>query len=137
MIGSSAELQKLVYATLTGNASIMALANGVYDRVPTDPFGAKTAYVSFGPEDSREDDAECITGLSTTLQIDVWSRAPGYVECKKLTDLVRKALHRKPLVLNENALVDVWIEMVRVFRDPDGVTSHGVIQVTFTIEEPD
>ena len=136
MIGSSAEIQKLVFETLTGNASIMATANGVYDRVPADPFGTKTSYVSFGPEDSHEDDSECITGVSTTIQIDVWSRKPGSVECKMLTNLVRKALHRKPLSLSENALVDVWVKMVRIMRDPDGVTSHGVVQVTFTVEEP-
>lgn len=135
-MSSSAELQRRVFDTLTANTAIMALANGVYDRVPSDPFGAKTAYVSFGAEDAREDDAEGIAGLEVTLQIDVWSRAPGFVECKRLTDLVRKALHRKPLTLTDNALVDAWVTLSRVFRDPDGVTSHGVVQATFMIEEP-
>lgn len=135
-MSSSAELQKLVYDTLTGNAPIMEIANAVYDRVPTNPFGSKTAYISFGPEDSSEDDAECITGLEVTLQIDCWSRAVGSVECKRLTDLVRKALHRKTLVLTDYALVDVWVVLSRVFRDPDGTTTHGVIQATFMIEEP-
>ena len=135
-MSSSAELQKLVFDTLTANTSVMALANGVYDRVPSDPFGTKTAYISFGPEDAQEDDAEGITGIEVTIQIDVWSRAPGFVECKRLTDLVRKALHRKSLTLTENALVDVWVFLARVVRDPDGETSHGVVQATFMIEEP-
>ena len=136
MSSSSAELQKLVRDTLVAKAEIMALANGVYDNIPTAPFGSKTAYISFGPEDTVEDDAECIVGLEMTMQIDVWSRAVGAVECKRLTDLVRKALHRKPLVLTDNALVDALVDITRVFRDPDGTTSHGVVTATFRVEEP-
>jgi len=135
-MSSAAEFQRLIFETLKGNAQIMALANGVYDQIPTAPFGTKTAYISFGPVDSNEDDVDCIRSIETTMQIDVWSRAPGFVECKRLTDLVKKALHRKPLELSENALVDVWVPIVRVFRDPDGTTSHGLVQVTAMIEEP-
>lgn len=132
---SGEDLQRLVFATLTGNGAIMAIANGVYDSVPTDPFGEKTAYISFGPTDSIEDDADCITGVETTMQIDIWSRAVGALECKTLTDFVRRALHRKSLQLTEHALVDTWVTLTRVFRDPDGLTTHGVAQVTCMIEE--
>lgn len=115
----------------------MALANAVYDHVPNEPFGSKTAYISFGPTDSVEDDAECITGLETTIQMDVWSKAVGAVECKRLTDLVRKALHRKTLVLTDNAIVDVWVTLTRTFPDASPGIMHGVIQATFSVEEPD
>jgi len=134
-MSSAADFQRLIYETLKGNAAISAISNNVYDEVPKNPFGTKTAYISFGPVDTNEDDADCIMSVETTLQIDVWSRAPGFVECKRIADLVKKALHRKPLALTENALVDVWVPLVRVFRDPDGVTSHGVVQVTALIEE--
>lgn len=135
-MSSSAEFQKLVFDTLTADAAIMAIAAGVYDQVPADPFGSRTAYVSFGPMDTVDDDADCITGVELTLQVDVWSRAVGSVEAKRLTDLVRKALHRRSLELSANALVDTWVELTRVFRDPDGVTTHGVVQVTAMLEEP-
>jgi len=134
-MSSAADFQRLIYETLKGNAAISAVSNGVFDEVPKNPFGAKTAYISFGPVDTNEDDAGCIMSVETTLQIDVWSRAPGFVECKRIADLVKKSLHRKPLALTENALVDGWVPLVRVFRDPDGVTSHGVVQVTALIEE--
>lgn len=131
---SSEELQRLLYATLTADAEIMAIAYRVYDRVSGD-YGSKTAYLSFGPIDSVEDDAECITGVEVTCQIDVWSRADGALECKKLTDLVRKALHRKSLTLTDNALVDIWVTLTRVFPDPSG-DHHGVVTVTCMVEEP-
>jgi hypothetical protein len=132
---SGEELQRLLYSTLSGDTAIMALAAGVYDKIPADPFGARSAYISFGPVDSVEDDADCIAGLSVTVQLDVWSRAVGFTECKTLTDMVRKKLHRASLTLTDNALVDVWVTLTRVFRDPDGLTSHGVVQVTCMVEE--
>lgn len=135
MVGE--ELQRLYYTTLTSTPAIMALANGVYDKIPTAPFGTKTAYISFGPTDSSEDDADCISGQTITTQIDVWSRSVGSLEAKTLTDLVRKALHRKSLALSDNALVDTSVETTRVFRDPDGITTHGVITVSALVEEPE
>lgn len=132
----SAELQKAVRDALKADSALMALVNDVYDRVPADPFAAKTAYVSFGAEDSRDDDAEEISAREITLQIDVWSRAPGFVECKRITDLVRKHLHHGTLTLTDNAVCDTIVELTRVFRDADGLTSHGVVQVTALAEEP-
>ena len=134
-MSSAAELQKLMVDTLSASDAIMAIAAGIYDRPPAAPFGARTAYVSIGPTDTVEDDADCITGLEVTLQIDCWSRAVGQVECKQLVDLVRQALHRQSLSLTDNALVDIWVTLTRVFRDPDGLTTHGVVQVTAMIEE--
>lgn len=135
-MNSGEELQRLLVATLKGDAPIMAIANNVYDQIPTSPFGSKAAYISLGPVDSVEDDADCITGVSVTAQLDIWSRAVGSLECKNLTDLVRKKLHRASLALSDNALVDIRVTLTRVFRDPDGITTHGVIQVTAMVEEP-
>ncbi|NRP70609.1 hypothetical protein ILFOPFJJ_01490 [Ensifer psoraleae] len=143
-MSSAAELQKLYYDTLKADSAIMALAYGVYDRVPEKPFGPvdaagnteKTAYIVLGETDDVEDDAECITGLEKNTTIHVWSRAVGKVECKRLVDLVRKALHRRPLALTENALVDIWVDTTRVFSDPDGLSTHGVVQVRAVVEEP-
>lgn len=135
-IGSSAELQKIVFDTLKANSDVMALANGIYDSVPSNPFGTKNSYISFGPSDTHDDGTDCAISLQTTLQIDVWSRAVGSVECKKLVDLVRRAFTNKSLTLTENAFVDATVELTRVMVDPDGATHHGVIQVSFLIEEP-
>lgn len=131
---SGEELQRLVYSTLVGTPAIMAAANGVYDDVPSKPYGQKHAYISFGPYDAVQDDAECVAGIEATLQVDIWSKAPGVLECKSLTDLVRHALHHKSLALGEHALVDTRVELWRVIPDPGG-EHHGVVQVTCLIEE--
>lgn len=134
-MSSANELQQLIRDTLTADAAIMAIANDVYDRVPPEPFGDKTAYVSFGASDGTEDDADEIDGIEVTRQIDIWSRAVGSVECQSLTDLVRRALHRSGLALSQNALCDMWVTLWRVSADPDGLTTHGVVQITAMIEE--
>jgi len=131
------DLQKLIYDTLRLNADVIALSGGVYDRVPTDPFKGKTAYISFGPSDTVEDGADCVTSGIHTFQIDIWSKAVGQVEAKRLVHLVTKALHLQELSLIDNALAEIRVEFSRVFTDADGLTTHGVVNATASIEEPD
>lgn len=135
-MNSAEELQRMLHSTLSADADVMAIAFRVYDNIPTDnEYGNKDSYISFGPYDTVEDDAECISGVAVTQQIDIWSKSTGALECKKLTDLVRKALHRQSLSLTDNALVDIWVTLTRVFPDPSG-EHHGVVQVTCAVEEP-
>ena len=136
-MSSSAELQKLLFDTLKADVAVMAIAGGVYDRVPASPYGTKTAYISFGPSDVVDDSADCILSGEHTFQLDVWSKAVGQVEAKRLVDLIYRGLHERELVLTENALAEIRVVFRRVFLDPDGLTSHGVVTVAASIEEPD
>lgn len=135
--GPQVELQKLIYDTLRASQPITAIVGGVYDRVPPDPFKDLTAYISFGPTDVVDDGADCITSGLHSFQLDVWSRAVGQLEAKQLVDLIHKALHEQELVLTDNALAEIRVDFRRVFTDPDGLTTHGVVSVTASIEEPD
>lgn len=134
--GPQVELQKLLYDTLRLNAPIMALAGGIYDRVPTDPWKGKTAYVSFGPSDVSDDSADCIASGQHSFQIDAWSKAVGQVEAKRLVDLIFRALHEQELALTDNALAEIRVDFRRVFPDRDPLITHGVLSVTASIEEP-
>lgn len=136
-MSASAELQKMIRDTLLADAAIMAPAGGVYDRVPSDPWKGKTAYISFGPSDVVDDDAECIRGGIYSVQIDVWSRDVGQLEAKRIVDLVHRALHDRELALTANALASMRVGLRRVFLDADGLTTHGAVSVTASIEEAD
>lgn len=133
---ASLSLQTLLYETLRDDIATKALVAGrVYDRVPPTPT---FPYISFGPTDYQPDDADCIAGGTHTIQIDVWSRAVGFPECKNICDAVKKALHRRPLNFGEaspDAVVEINVESVRSLRDSDGTTSHGIITVAVMIEE--
>lgn len=135
MASPSTELQTLLYATLKADIGVMALVDGVYDSVPTSAFGAKSAYISFGPHDVIDDGSDCIESGEHTFQLDCWSRAVGQTACKNIVDAVKVALHERDLVLTNNALVEIRVTMRRVFKDPDGLTSHGVVMVSAIVEE--
>ena len=134
-MSAQAEFQKLVLDTLLNDAPVMALVDGVYDKVPANPFGPKNAYIRFGLSTVLDDDAECIVGGDHTLQLDCFSRAVGSVSCKRIVDAVKKALHEKELELTDNALVEIRVPYRQVFPDPDELTMHGVVRVEGLIEE--
>ncbi|TBC01425.1 DUF3168 domain-containing protein [Rhizobium ruizarguesonis] len=136
-MGAQAELQKLLYDTLRASTAIMALAGGVYDRVPADPYKDKTAYISFGPADVVDDGADCSVSGTHSFQLDVWSKAVGQVEAKNIVDLIYRTLHEAELALSVNALAEIRVDFRRVFTDSDGLTTHGVASVTASIEEPE
>lgn len=135
-----AELRKLIRDTLLADASVTALVNGVWDRAPDEAerFAApKLAYIRFGPSDGVDAGAECIDGEEITIQLDCWSRSVGAIGCSRIVDAVRKALHDKDLQLSANALVEMQVTLWRIMDDPDGLTTHGVVQVTALVEEPE
>lgn len=134
-MSASAELQKLVLDTLHATPAVTALiGTRIYDTVPK---GAVQPYVSFGPVDIVEDGADCIASGEHTLQLDVWSRAVGKVEAKRIVDAIKKALHNRQLTMQNNALVEMSVDFRSVIGDPDGLTSHGIVRVTALIEEHD
>lgn len=137
----STALQKLLYDALRGDAGLSAMIGGrVYDHIPADGQGNVTAaypHVAFGAYDFVPDDADCIVSGDHTLQIDIWSRAVGKVEAKQITDAVRRRLHGYEADMGAYGLVDMRVVLAQVVGDPDGLTSHGIVQVTASIEEPE
>lgn len=125
------ELRKAVTADLKALSPTIA----VYDRVQLPTAKPSFPYASWGPSQSISDDADCIDGAELSLQIDVWSREPGYLEVEALSDRIKRRLHRKDYGLPVNALASLAVETIRYMRDADGVTSHAVITLAASIEE--
>lgn len=133
----SEELQRYLYAKLRTVSEVINLAGGrVYDHVPNadGKVTAKFPYVSFGPSNMVDDYADCVEGETHTIQLDVWSRSVGQGECKNIVDGIRKALKRSPPELADNAVVGVNIPICQIVRDPDGLSTHGIIQVEIMVE---
>lgn len=128
------ELQGEIVKKLKADPAVTALVGArIYDAVPSN---AAFPYVSYGPSDLVTDDAECIKAFSGFHQLDAWSRGTGYPEVKKIAEAVRRALHDASLALPSNALVFLEHRSTRYVRDPDGLTSHAVIQLETVIEYP-
>jgi len=134
MTSPTYELQGQIVTLLKASPEITALIGGrVYDRVPENPT---FPYVSFGPSDEISDDADCIDGFEVTMQLDVWSRAVGFPECRRIVDAVRRALLEEGITMADNALVTFYHRISRVFRDQDGLTSHGAMTFEAFVEQP-
>lgn len=134
MADPSLELQGAIVARLKNVSAVQALiGTRIYDPVP---IGATFPYVSLGPDDLISDDADCITGFEITVQIDVWSRQPGFKEAKQISDAVREALHDYDFNLSVNASVLFEHRITRNLRDPDGLTNHAVMTFTGFVEKP-
>lgn len=133
-MSASNELQALIYDRLVANAGVHAVCGDrIYDNVPQD---VDFPYVTFGPSDVVEDDAECITGRIETVQLDCWSRQQGRMkEVKSLADAVKDALHEYAGEMTINALVEMRVTGLRFFKDKDNITAHGVVTVECTVEE--
>lgn len=134
MASPSLELQGAIVARLKAWAGLSGTVNErVYDAVPA---GAAFPYITVGEGDETSDDADCIDGFEISLDIDIWSRANGYPEAKRISDEVRKAIKSADLALPTNALVDFRHRQTRFLRDPDGLTSHAVMTFEGFAEQP-
>jgi hypothetical protein len=142
MASPALELQGAIVARLKTDPSVIALLNGrVYDDVPSDETrkektGASFPYVSMGPRDELSDDADCVTGFEIALQIDVWSRAVGFPEAQSIADAVRKSLVEYEFPEMENPIVLFRHDQTRLFRDPDGLTTHAAMAFEAFAEQP-
>lgn len=92
-------------------------------------------FVSIGASDATWVEHGCYRMQTETVQIDVWSEATdGKRECKIVTDAVANALHLAEIEPATGALALLQVVLVRVMEDPDGRTTHGVVQVTAEVE---
>jgi hypothetical protein len=128
-------LQQALFERLTTYAPLVAL---VGTRVADQPqMDLAPPYITFGASDFIQTDVDCIDGQSETIILDVWSVAQdGKRECKAICAAIVDALRRYEVDLPSGALADLRIDLVRVLDDPDGRTTHGVVQVTADLEEP-
>lgn len=139
MASPSLELQGAVVTRLKGDATLAALIGPrVYDHVPRGSGGAVTAdfpFVGIADSDDLQADATCVTGYEITMNLDVWSRKPGFVEAKQIAHAVVKSLHDWDAPLPTNTVITLQHRQTRMFRDPDGLTSHGVVELVALVTE--
>lgn len=127
-------MQGLIVSTLKASTDVSDFVHArVYDTVPKD---AELPYISIGPFDAIEVDADCIRALQIFIQIDVWSQSVGLPECREIMHAVRGALHDGDFTLTDNALVMIEHESSRSARDADGITNHGVCEFVAVVEQP-
>lgn len=110
-----------------GASSELALLIGdrIYDRVPSEPV---FPYIKIGLTQGIDQSVACLTDWEVFAQIDVWSRAVGFPEAKRIAAACDDALAERYPALNGFRVG--WFEPIgqRFITDPDGITSHGVVE---------
>ena len=124
-------IQQALYATLTGDAPLMALVGGVYDHVPQ---GADFAYLIIGDDITNDFDDDLNTGLDAELTIHAWGRAHrGRKEVKVIQARVYTLLHRNLFAVAGANTIESFVEFQDSFLDADGITHHGVQKVRLVV----
>lgn len=122
------EVQAAIVARLVADAGVHALvADRIYDRVSE---GVTFPYIQIGDAVVLAFDAQGLRGQEINVSLHAWSRKPGRVECRQIMAAIYIALHWHNLSLSSGALVLCRESGRRDMDDPDGVTSHGVIDFT-------
>lgn len=123
MSDPSLALQKALVAALKADGALSGDV-AVYDSVPAD---ASFPYVSFGPSQILPDQEDCIDGAEVIQQVDVWSRKPGYPECRQIAAAVVAAVDDKDLALDAHRMILIEHQGTNYLREQDGLTSHAAV----------
>lgn len=128
MADRTLEIQAALVARLKAVAGVTDLiGTRVYDRAPQD---VTFPYIAIGDVFDAPFDAVDLRGQETVVRLDVWSRAPGRVECRRILAAANAALHWHDLAISAGTLVLCRISGRRDMLDPDGETSHGVLDLS-------
>lgn len=126
------ELQKAIFTRLNAFAALTALIDAIYDHVPQDPT---FPYLQIGDDTSVPFDTHDSQGSDNTITIHSWSRYRGKSEIKQIQRETYNALHRFSLVVTGVTTVDCEWEFADSFKDPDGITRHGVQRFRVMLDE--
>lgn len=134
------ELIKACIEVLKNDTAIAAMVqNKVFDRVPEKQDGTpnvSSPYISLGNTNFLTEDFDCVDAATISLQFHCWSWGDGEAyssaQVRKLSFLVRKALHKAEIELDENGFVVIAHQVTSFNRASDGVTHQAT--VVFEVE---
>ena len=118
-------------------------APGVTDLVPASAIldrnqrPAPDPSIILGESQVIQEDADLSRSRSRVIHtIHVWKREPSLQGAKGISGAVAAAFATRRLTLGEGLhAVDCKVSMMRVMRDPDGETSHGVVTLEVLVQE--
>lgn len=129
------ELIKECIVLLKADTAIAALVGDrIYDRVPEKQDGSPNVdspYISLGSTNFLTEDYDCVDAATIGLQFNCWSWGDGEqyssAQVRKLAFLVRKVLHKREIVLEENGFVSIEHQITAYNRASDGVTHQASV----------
>lgn len=126
------EVQTAVYDALTGDATLTALVNGVFDHVPE---GTDYPYVELGEATATAENSHDRTGKDQVLTLHVWSDHHGYSEALNIAARIAVLLEHQALTLTNDHHVYTQFEFAQTLRDPDPAVRHVPVRFRIVTEE--
>jgi hypothetical protein len=126
------DLQTGLYTLLSGVAALTAyVGTRIHDHVPND---VAFPYIEFGEFQELDDSAQDIDGSEVAITLHVWDRpnASGPVgrgRIQRIVDLIRQSVDEATFSMADHHMVSLSFESARYMKDPDGLTTHAVVQV--------
>jgi hypothetical protein len=97
----------------------------IFDRVPRN---GDFPYLTLGLAQGIDQTIQCLVNWDAIAEVHVWSRAVGFPEGKAIAVACDDALANRYPVLA--GMFTGWFEATgqRWLNDPDGLTTHGVLE---------
>ena len=126
-------LQQALYATLTGDSTLMAMITGVFDYVPdTTSF----PYVMFGGVSAENADALGRRQMRLKMEIAVYSRSGGKKQAMEILERLHVLLHNTvPTLTGGQQLMFLGVSDRRIVQESDGLTWRGILTLDGMIQE--
>lgn len=121
----SADIQTAIGKLLLGSAEVASLVGErVFDRIPNVP---EFPYITIGSAQVIPELAECTDATESHITVHTWERFKTFSAVKRLGKIVIKLLHDADLPISDGVVQSMLLETAQYLRDPDGLTSHGVL----------
>ena len=120
------ELQKALWARLSGDAALAALlGTRLHDNPPAD---TGFPYLTLGENETRDWSSGDSRGAEHFLAFHVYSRRGGRAEAKAVLAAIAAALEDAALALAGHVLVNLQWRGSETRREADGLTWRGTIR---------
>ncbi len=116
-----------IYSKLDA-ALAVEVGNNIEQDYDTYPF------VVLEQPDLDEDDTDSETGFQGIFQVHVWSKSKSDIETMNLQKTIYDTLHRLSYDTTNYGVSDIHQQSVRILREPDGITRHGVQRFVLSFE---
>lgn len=130
-IYSHQPMQKALYQQLTGNAPLMALVTGIYDRIPQ---GTPMPYIVLGDATLHDRSTKTSGGTEQLLTLRVWSREGGRKQAATIMEKVHSLLHEADILVEGQNLISIRFVSSAITLENDGYTYQGQMQFRALLE---
>ncbi len=117
-------LQQSLFALLSGDATLSAIVDGVYDSPPEQ---AAYPYIIIDTLTSRNWSTRTSLGFSTTIPLLVYGQQ-GAEQVIDIIDRIYEIIAEGSITLLDHQLVAMRFETHEVTQEQDGVTKRGIIR---------